>query len=132
MFRRSASIVKCRQLIMYKAELLDELLFEPVVRVRLRVEGGHLTISSAAIELNRLFQRTVRLETRNRRAGLNCVLFELLEEPPSEAESARLRRHPHSLELGGRVGVELQCSAGDRAAIQAGDGQGTGGGGGVV
>ena len=49
------------------------------------------------------------------------TLFELEQEPPPEADATRGRRHPHALELGRFVAVELQDTAANRFALASRD-----------
>src|ERR1700724_1274596 len=86
---------------------------EPVVRVRLVVERIDLAVARGAIEADCLGERLVRLEPNDLRAVLSRVALELVQPAPADPEPARRLGHPHPLQLGRLVAVELQRAAAD-------------------
>ena len=98
-----------------------ETLLEPVVGVRLVIERCNLAVSRRSVQVDRLGQGSVGLETGTCRASASGARFELAQEPPPEAESASRRGDPHALDLSGIAAVELESAATDRLIPQPGD-----------
>src|SRR4051794_5210290 len=106
---------------------LREALLEPVMGVGLVVEGLDLDVACRAIEAARFLQGSVGLQAQEADAAPARALLDLAEDTPADAEAAGAGRHPHALDLGRLAAVELQRSAADRLAAQAGDQQQPGG-----
>jgi hypothetical protein len=87
---------------------------EPVLRVRLIVEGVDLNVTLRAVQGDRFGQRPVRLEPYRAAPVRSGRGFELREKPAADPQSASGRRDPHSLDLGRPAGMELQGAATDR------------------
>src|SRR6185295_17529616 len=99
-----------------KASAERQALLEPMVRVRLAVEGGDLDVARSPVQRDRLAQVAVGLEPYHRRTRFARVALELVEQPPAEAEAARGRCDPHPLQLRRLVSVKLHRAAPDRLA----------------
>src|SRR5256885_13804676 len=91
------------------------------MRVRLVVEGGHLAITRAAVQLDRLLQGTVGFQAHLTRSGPPRMPLKLQKHPPPKPETARPRIHPHSLQLGRGAGVKLERAAADSPTMQSRD-----------
>lgn len=97
--------------------------FEPVVRVRLVVEGIDLVISRAAVEGNRLCQGVICLEPKDSNSSFTGMPLQFLKKPPPDTESPRGRGDPHSLQLRRGVSMKFERTTADRPFAQAGDEQ---------
>src|ERR671919_530089 len=88
-------------------------LLEPMMRVWLLVEGVDLHISGRAVQRDRLGERFVRLKPDHSASIAECLRFKLGKDAPPNAETARGRCDPHTLQFGGLVVMELESSAAD-------------------
>src|SRR4051812_28761336 len=98
-------------------------LLEPVVRVRLVVEGVDLDVAGRAVERDRLRQIAIRLEPNGPDALPAGQLLKLAQEPAADPEAAGLGRDPHPLQLGGPTPVQLQRAAAEGLPMQEPDGE---------
>lgn len=96
-------------------------LFEPVVCIRLVVEGIDLEVSRAPVEGNRLCQGMIRLEPKDRRSGFTGMPLQFLKKPPPYAKSPCDRGNPHPLQFRRRVSMKFERATADRPLTQAGD-----------
>ena len=101
--------------------LLGQTLFEPMVRIGFGVEGFDLDVSRSPVQRNGLTQRAVCLESNHGDSCFTGVLFQLEEQPAPQSEAPCSRGDPHSFQFRGRVSMELECTATDGLAAQAGD-----------
>src|ERR687896_458299 len=93
--------------------LLCEVFLEPVMCVRLIVEGLDLHVSGGAVQRDGFAERIVCFEPNHPTAVACSLRLELGKQTPADAETARRVCDPHALELCGLLGVELQRPAAD-------------------
>src|SRR6266700_874854 len=96
-------------------------LLEPVVRVGLAIERGRLAVACRPVQADRLGQGAVGLQPQHADAVRDGAGLQLGQQPAAQAQAADFRGDPHPLDLGGRAGVELQCAAAGRLAVQGRD-----------
>src|SRR5262245_65171872 len=73
-------------------------LFEPVMRIRLIVEGHDFKISALAIQRLRFFESPIGLQPERAHAKFSCMRFQRFEDAPTDAEAARIGGDPHALD----------------------------------
>src|SRR4051794_9459427 len=102
-------------------DLSPETFLEPMMSVGLRIERIDLAIAGVPVELNRLLQRTIRLQPEGREPELARLGLQRREHPPAQAQPTDAAGHPHSFEVSdpGRHG--LHPATGDRLAIHESD-----------
>src|SRR3989442_3452250 len=94
-----------------------EVLLEPVIGVRVRVEGRHLHVSRSLIETDRFHERPVGLEAQRRQTELARLGFELGEDSPTEPEAAHRASNPHALDRPDAGRDRLHRPAGNRLTV---------------
>src|SRR5262249_12069482 len=102
-------------------------LFEPVMGIRLIVEGLDFKISALAIQRLRFFEGPVGLQPERAHAKFSCMCFQRFEDAPTDAEAARIGGDPHALDFADRSIFHFECAATDRLTTDAGDDEDAGG-----
>src|ERR671925_904868 len=88
-----------------------QLLLEPLVRVRLTVEIGHLAVAGAFVQSAGFDERAVRIEPQARDAAIARELFDALEQTSAEPHAAHIGRNPHALHFGVALAGALETHA---------------------
>src|SRR5262245_60820929 len=102
-------------------------LFEPVMRIRLIVEGLDFKISALAIQRLRFFQSSIRLQPERAHAKFSCMRFQRFEDAPTDAEAARIVSDPHALDFADRSIFHFERAATDGLTADAGEDEDAGG-----
>src|SRR5262249_31221218 len=102
-------------------------LFEPVMRIRLIVEGLDFKISALAIQRLRFFEGPVGLQPERAPAKFPCMRFQRFEDAPTDAEPARIGSDPHALDFANRSIFHFEGAATDGLTADAGDDEDAGG-----
>src|SRR5438445_7883531 len=93
-------------------------LFEPMVGIRLVVEGFHFLVSAVSVQLDGFNEGAVRFQVKNRNSRFPCVALQSLEETPPQPKTTRPWSDPHALDLSWSVLVKLQRTTADRLLSQ--------------
>src|SRR5262245_6747397 len=86
-------------------------LFEPVMRIRLIVEGLDFKISALAIQRLRFFEGPVGLQPERAHAKFSCMRFQRFEDAPTDAEAARIVSDQHEIDLADRAIFHFESAA---------------------
>jgi hypothetical protein len=97
------------------------------MRVGFIVEGLDLHVSRGAVQRDSFGERLICLKPNHATSVARGLRLQLGKQTPTDAETARRVCDPHTLELCGLVGVELQRSAADWLRAESCDEQKTGG-----
>ncbi len=100
------------------ARLCPKLLLEPVVRIRLVVEGVDLAVARGPVQADRLREHLVRLEPDDVRAGGGGAALELAQQPATDPQTTNGVGDPHAFQLRWLIAVELEAAAADRVRTQ--------------
>src|SRR6266571_425545 len=77
-------------------------LFEPVMRIRLIVEGLDFKISALAVQRLRFFESPIGLQPERAHSKFSCMRFQRFEDAPTDAETACVGSDPHALDFADR------------------------------
>jgi hypothetical protein len=89
-----------------------------MVRVWLVVERADLAVAGGAVQIDRLGERPVRLESDRTRPFGSSTTLELGEQTAADPQTARGFGDPHAFEVSGLVAVKSQRTAADRLTMQ--------------
>src|SRR5262245_735866 len=95
--------------------------FEPVMRIRLIVEGLDFKISALAIQRLRFFEGPIGLEPERAHSKIACTRFQRFENAPTHAETARIGSDPHAFDFADSSILHFECAATDGLTAEAGD-----------
>ena len=74
-------------------------LFEPVVGIRLVVEGFYLLVSRVPVQLDGFNEGMVRFQVKDSNSRFPCVVLQCQEQTPSQPKTAHSWSDPHTLDL---------------------------------
>src|SRR5262245_36513044 len=101
--------------------------FEPVMGIRLVVEGLDFHVSATAIQRLRFLKRPIGLEPERAHSKIARARFQHYENAPSDAETARVGGDPHALDFADHPILQFERTAPDRPTAEAGDDEDAGG-----
>ncbi len=96
-----------------------EVLLEPVVRVGVVVEGGHLPVAGPVVQGDRLVERPMRVQAYQTAAEARRLRLQRSEQPRTNAQSAHLGIDSQALDLCPPVTVKANGAASGRASHRA-------------
>jgi len=85
----------------------SEALFEPVMGIRLVIEGFYLLVPALSVQLNGFNECAVRFQVKDSDPRFPCIVLQRLEETPSQPKTTRSWSYPHALDLPWSVLVKL-------------------------
>src|SRR5262245_44044224 len=101
--------------------------FEPVMRIRLIVEGLDFKIAALAIQRLRFFESSIGFEPERAHSKISRTRFQRFEDAPTDAEAARIGGDPHAFDFADRSIFHFEGAATDRLTTDAGDDEDAGG-----
>ena len=85
----------------------SEVLFKPVVGIRLVVEGFYLLVPAVSVQLDGFNEGAVRLQVKDSDPRFPCGMLQHQKETPSQPKTTRSWSYPHALELPWSVLMKL-------------------------
>src|SRR5215510_128835 len=101
--------------------------FEPVMRIRLVVEGLDFKIAALAIQRPRFFESSIGFESERAHSKISRTRFQRFENAPTDAETARIGSDPHALDFADSSILHFERAATDGLTAEAGDDEDAGG-----
>ena len=74
-------------------------LFEPMVGIRLVVEGFYLLVSRVPVQLDGFNERAVGFQVKDPNSRFPGLVLQCQEQTPSQPKTARSWSDPHALDL---------------------------------